>query len=213
MIPTDDLDGPAAQLPCSPLSHSTMRRLLTIAAVILASFSQSGLAQSGTLFSIQGSGLYVGLSGDAYEGVGGGIGAEGQVRMNFTGGRSLGAGLQYSSHSFAEGFGVDDPLTLVGVFLEPRILLNRIGTWSAPYLSLRLAFLRQSASVDGNSVSASGLQINGGGGILMKINDRTNIDLGGTIGAVKFGDYSTGVNAGNGLNFVLRVGLSLAIGQ
>jgi hypothetical protein len=190
-----------------------MRRQLALSTLLIAAFTEPVAGQSGTPLSAQASIIFQGLSGDAYEGVSGGIGLEGQMRRNFNNGRSLGAGLQYSRHSFAEGFGIDGDLSLLGLFLEPRIILNQSGTRSAPYASLRLAFLRQSTTVDGNGVSASGIQINGGGGILVVANARTNIDIGATIGAVKFGNYSTGVSAGSGLNFVLRVGVSLALGQ
>lgn len=189
-----------------------MRFRLSVAGFLLCLMPIAAAAQSGTRLSIQASALYQGLSGSAYEGVGGGLGLEGQLRFNLDNGRSVGAGLQYSRHSFAEGLGIDD-LSLLGLFVEPRILLNQSATRSAPYASLRLGLLRQSANVGGADVSATGFQINGGGGLLFVANDRTNVDVGATIGAVRFGNYSTGSAAGSGFNIVLRLGVSVAVGQ
>ena len=201
-----------------PLPGSmTMRRPVLFIVLFIAGFLSTGAtsasAQSGTRFSIQGSALFQGLSGDAYECFGGGVGAEGQVRINLENGRSIGAGIQYSRHSFEEGCGITAPLILVGVFMEPRLVLNLDATRAAPYASARLALLRQSTTVNGESSVATGVQLNAGGGILVVANERTNLDIGATIGAVQFGTYSNGNDAGSGLNFVLRVGISLAVGR
>ena len=167
--------------------------------------------QSGQLISLQGSALFVGLSGDAYEGVNSGIGAEGQVRYNFPGLWSLGVGLQYSHHSFAPSYGLE-PLSLFGVFVEPRRVIP-MGKSLAPYVSGRLAFLRQSTDNGAEKVSASGLQLNAGGGLLVRLGPSTNLDAGLTVGSVRFGTYSTGNEAGSGTNWVWRLGLSHGIGR
>jgi hypothetical protein len=189
--------------------------VLTFCAALGA--TQAAGAQAGTLLSIQGSGLYQVLSGDAYEGAGtGGIGVEGQLRFNrgplLGNGRSLGVGVQYSLHTFDEAYNTED-LNLLGVFVEPRIILNLNATRMAPYASARVAFLRQSARVEGTDVSATGVQLNAGGGIIIVVTDRANLDVGATVGAVQFGEYSTGSKAGSGLNVVMRVGLILALGR
>lgn len=187
-----------------------VRLAVLVSALVLPAATH---AQSGTLWSLQGSALYVGLSGDAYEGLGGGIGAEGQLRYNFEKGWSLGGGLQFSTHSFDEGLSGADNLTLFGVFAEPRKVITTSSTRAFPYISARLAFLRQGTEVAGTSVSTTGLQINGGGGVLINVAPNTNLDLGMTLGAVSFGEYSTGIEAGSGTNFVLRAGISIGLGK
>lgn len=173
-------------------------------------------AQSGRPVSLQASALYVGLNGDAYSGIRGGVGAEAQVRYNVPGSWSLGAGLQYSHHSVSSlRF---EPLSLVGVFAEPRLVIRVSSPKVAPYVSARLAFLRQSTAVGSVDVSATGTQVNAGGGLLLVLNQATNLDAGLTIGAVNFGDYDvTGStvrqDAGSGTNVVFRVGLSFGVGK
>jgi hypothetical protein len=189
-----------------------MRAMKHVVAIVLL-VAGSVDAQSSTIWSLQASGLYVGLSGSAYDGLGGGFGAEGQVRHNFPNSWSLGGGLQYSSHSFAEGSGLDRPLTLVGVFLEPRRVIPTGSSAAAPYVSARVAFLRQSTDVIDESVSASGVQLNAGGGVLVALTRKANLDFGLTVGAVRFGDYSTGVAAGSGANLVFRAGVSVGVGR
>ncbi|MBK8056855.1 MAG: outer membrane beta-barrel protein [Gemmatimonadetes bacterium] len=171
-------------------------------------------AQSGTLWSLQASGLYVGLSGDAYSGLDAGVGAEGQLRYNFVNGWSLGAGVQASRHKFSEDFGLLEDLTLMGAFVEPRKVLPIGRSKVAPYLSGRLALLSQRTKVLGESVGATGLQVNAGGGLLFSLSPRANLDFGATVGAVGFGKYANvGSEAGSGSNFVMRVGLSLGLGK
>jgi hypothetical protein len=178
--------------------------------LLIPSFS---LAQSGKPVSAQASFLYVGLSGSAYEGLQAGLGAEGQIRYNFPSPLSIGGGLQYSRHEFDEASGITDPLTLVGAFVEPRYVIRTGSDVLFPYLSGRLAYLKQSTKVSGATVSATGTQFNGGGGVLYGLTNNLLLDLGATFGAVSFGSFSGGGGkAGSGTNVVFRVGVSGGIG-
>lgn len=171
-------------------------------------------AQSGKTLSAQGSFLYVGLSGDAYEGLNAGVGAEAQIRYNFPNPLSIGAGFQYSRHEFDEAQNIPDPLSLVGVFVEPRWVIRTSSLRLFPYVSARIAFLSQNATFDGEDVSASGTQINGGGGLLFAVSGNAVLDVGATFGAVSFGDYGEGAGeAGSGSNVVFRVGISMGLGR
>ena len=81
-------------------------------------------------------------------------------------------------------------------------------------MSARLAYLSQRATFDELTVSASGTQINGGGGLLVGLSANATLDLGATFGAVSFGNFSEGAgDAGSGSNFVVRVGLSIGLGR
>jgi hypothetical protein len=114
----------------------------------------------------------------------------------------------------------------------------------APYMSGRLAYLQQSADLDvavaraqrpsqstvnlavaqasGFSLSASGFQGNIGGGVLTKLSPRVNLDLGATIGVIRFGDVTIKNNgqkvgtftgtSGTGENIVVRAGLAIGLG-
>ena len=180
---------------------------------LLLSVPSSLTAQSGKPVSAQASFLYVGLSGAAYDGVQAGLGAEGQLRYNFPSPLSVGGGLQYSRHDFDEATGISEPLTLFGVFVEPRFVIRTNSDVLVPYLSGRLAFLKQSTKVSGVSVSASGTQFNGGGGILYGLTSNLVLDLGATFGGVSFGSFSGGGGrAGSGSNVIFRVGISGGIG-
>src|SRR5207247_3144781 len=114
--------------------------------------------------AVQGAGLVASVGGSRFHefGFGTGVGFEGQVRLNPSR-FSLGAGLQFSSHSGTEGN--PKPLHLLGVFIEPRIALPTGGR-VRPYLAGRVSYLRQSSAVPGiNDLEASGLALGGGAGM------------------------------------------------
>jgi hypothetical protein len=176
-------------------------------------------AQSAQRWSAQGSLIYVGTFGDAYEGMSGGPGGELQIR--FTPGRlSLGIGGQTSSHSVdLEEFGKQDA-TLAGGFIEPRFVFDVGSDRFAPYGAARLAYLKQSLTLEGLEASASGTQLNIGGGVLVRMSPRINLDLGATFGAINFDDVKLSYQgesitvpgtSGSGQNLVLRAGLAIGL--
>lgn len=193
---------------------------LALAAVMAA----EAVAQSAQKASIQVSALGASLSGDEFGGWGTGSGFEAQVRYN-PGALSIGGGFQLTKHSL-EGF--DKKVSLGGAFVEPRYIIPTKSNKAAPYVSLRFSILRESGSVDvpaGEvSVAASGLTLNGGGGVLIRLARTMNLDLGATWGYTNFGDVTTkldgqvvsglsGIDAGSGTNFVFRAGIAVGIGK
>jgi hypothetical protein len=189
---------------------------LAIVCAMLGAQSAAALAQTSQPFSLQASALVVTPSGSAFEGTNAGIGVELQLRKNISE-WSIGGGVQYSRHDLD---GISDPLSLTGVFFEPRYVVNIKSERMAPYLSGRLAAFRQSVTSDGVSSTANGAQLNGGGGILISATPRVNIDLGVTFGYLKFGDFTNRfegqtvkVPGGSGTNIVLRAGLAIGIGK
>lgn len=205
-----------------------MTRTLYLAAAITAvagtTIPARAYAQSAQRVSIQASGLFVGTFGEAYEGLKNGPGVEAQIRYT-PGVWSFGAGLQFSSHGTDEAEFEGETVKLTGFFVEPRRVIDVGSASFAPYVSARLAFLRQSIDVDiqGTSVSASasGTQINGGGGFLFRLTPNVNLDLGATYGLINFGDVEVTVpgfgrttlegTSGNGSNLVLRAGVAIGI--
>ena len=195
------------------------RRFAPIA--ILALTAPTLGAQTAQHFSAQGSGLYVTLGGDAYENLKNGPGFEGQLRFN-PGALSIGGGFQFSSHD------VDDPtgdagIRLYGAFLEPRFVIATQSPRLAPYVSGRLAYLRQSLRLEGFDGTANGLQFNGGGGVIVRLATNINVDLGATLGYIDFGaatltEEGTGFetkteDTDSGTNWVFRIGLAFGLGR
>jgi hypothetical protein len=201
-------------------------RLRALAVIVIAVVALPGTAhaQSAQRYSVQASGLFVGTFGEAYDGLSGGPGIEAQFRVTPSA-WSFGFGVQGSSHSFDDTALGSESVTLSGVFFEPRRVIDVGSSQFAPYLSARVAFLRQSLDIDVNgttlSASASGAQINAGGGVLLRLTPRVNLDLGATYGLINFGDVEVDIagigstkvegSSGNGSNLVLRAGLAIGL--
>ncbi|HPF61062.1 MAG: outer membrane beta-barrel protein [Gemmatimonadetes bacterium] len=176
-------------------------------------------AQSAQRWSVQGSILNVSTSGDAYEGLDAGLGVEAQVRYTPSA-FSIGAGYQRSSHDLTFDDGSTETVTLSGVFAEPRYVID-VGSGSyAPYLAGRVAFLTQKIAFEGLEASASGTQLNVGGGVLVRLSPRVNLDLGATYGAIDFDDVKVEFegqsatidgSSGSGKNLVLRAGVTVGL--
>lgn len=198
--------------------------LCALALAALAALPIAARAQSAQRYSVQASGIFVGTFGEAYDGLKDGAGIEAQFRITPSA-WSFGFGLQGSSHKFDDVDLGNESVTLAGIFFEPRRVLDVGSSQFAPYVSARVAFLQQSLDLDINgtavSASASGAQVNGGGGVLVRLSPRVNLDLGATYGLIKFGDVEVDVSgvgktkidgtSGNGSNLVLRAGLAIGL--
>ena len=188
---------------------------------ILASTSSAAAAQTAQRFSVQVSGLFVTLSGDAYSNLKNGPGFEAQFRYN-PGALSFGGGFQYSNHN-VDATDIDGSIRLLGGFFEPRYVFATQSPTFAPYVSGRLAYLRQSLNLEGFEGNSNGFQVNGGGGVLMRLSSNVNVDLGATFGYIDFGEAtvkekSTGIetktaDADSGTNWVFRLGLAFGLGK
>jgi hypothetical protein len=187
--------------------------------MVLALIPAVGQAQSAQRWSAQGSLLYVTPSGLAYEGLENGVGFEAQVRYTpsvF----SLGAGYQSSSHGLEFDDGTSETVTLAGFFFEPRYVIDLGRSDLAPYAAARVAFLTQKLTDGSFEAKASGTQLNLGGGVLVRLSPRMNLDLGLTYGVIGFGDIEAtdgqetltfpGTES-DGKNLVLRVGVTLGL--
>ena len=192
-------------------------RLRTTAALVTAACLMPivGHAQSAQRWSAQVSALYASLSGDAFKSFNAGGGVEGQGRYTMRNGFSFGAGWQYTTHKIN---GLANNATLQGPFIEPRYTFV-VGDNESffPYASARAAFLEQSLSDAGFTATSSGQTYGAGGGVLIRVASRLNLDLGATAGYTSFGDASfngqkfTGYPTGSGTNFILRAGLAYGL--
>src|SRR6478736_1585782 len=93
------------------------------------------VAQSSQRVAVQVSGLYAELFGKTYEGLGGGLGFEAQLRYT-PGAFSIGAGYQRTTHH-DDAAGGD--VHLSGGFLEPRYVIATSSRSFIPYVSARVS--------------------------------------------------------------------------
>lgn len=193
----------------------TPRRLLLLA--LLSALPRGAEAQSAQPISVQASGVYDAVFGNLFRQLQDGFGAEAQIRYT-PGALSIGAGLQYTRHDFA---GHPENARLYGGFLEPRYRIHAGSNVAAPYLAMRFALLKVGISGGDLSLTSNYIQLNGGGGLLVRLGSRTNLDLGATYGynRVSSGELrsaSTGgalpVGASSGANLMVRLGLALGLG-
>jgi hypothetical protein len=213
-----------------------MRCLPTLcrAAALAGACSVSASAQTAQPISVQMSALYEGLSGQAFDDVRPGVGAEVQLRYT-RGAWSAGVGYQTVRHEYRycalpTGTGCFPNADLAGrisgsgVFFEPRYVFDAGSDVFAPYMSGRFSIVRQSDKGDPlYDLSFTGSSANGGGGLLVRVTPRVNFDAGVTVGYTRFSSYRavdkqsgaviTGsVGRASGSNFVLRVGVGVGIG-
>lgn len=191
-------------------------RLVVVPA--LATMAASPLrAQTAQRWSVQTSALYATIAADVFENVENGPGLEVQLRTTPSA-LSIGAGLQITRHGIESD--VIGDLNLYGVFLEPRWVFTVLANRVAPYVSGRLSYLR--GTLDGNqgTVKSNGAQFNGGGGVLVRLTSRTNMDVGATYGRINFGTITKTLDGerfeeegGGGGNLVVRLGLAFGVGK
>jgi hypothetical protein len=122
------------------------------------------------------------------------LGGELQARLT-PGQFSIGAGLQYS-HISESRYG---EVTVIGPFVEPRVVLGLFGESAAPYAALRIGLLR--FEFDPSYGAVWNKYVNGGGGLLLKLNRRSNLDIGAT----------AGIDDSGSPDVVLRVGFSFGL--
>jgi hypothetical protein len=195
-----------------------MRRTFLIAGVCTMMAVHGLEAQSAQRLSIQGSGLFINLMGDAFSNAESGYGFEAQVRYTPSA-LSLGAGFQYTRHKLEN---TDLHANLVGGFFEPRYVFSTSSASLFPYLSGRFYVVRLSSTNEAQQIktTSTGVAANGGGGVLIRVGSRVNIDLGATYGYCRFGEFkfedlSSGLTStsdgNNGTNLVGRVGLTFGL--
>ncbi len=170
--------------------QSSLRRALVLAGVLTvtgsAAFVRCAEAQSAQPYSLQFAALFAGFdNGGANVG---GVGVEPQFRLNRLystdgfGALSLGIGGQYTSHSRG-----GDNLKISGLFFEPRWVPALKSNTIFPYLSARLAFLRQSNNFE--TPTSSGTGFGAGGGVAIKLTKTINLDAGVQLVRQKLGNF------------------------
>lgn len=209
-------------------SGNGSRVLLAVSVCLL--LSASAAAQTSQRLSVQGSALYADIYGDNFVAVAGGVGFEAQLRYTPSA-LSIGGGVQYTKHndSEAEADGHEGDIELLGLFVEPRYTLYVGSDNVAPYLAARLAVAQLNlfnALSTGTDLewTSPGVTLNAGGGLLVRLSSRVNLDIGATAGFTQYrnaeGEESANgqvintfdIDLGSGTNLVFRVGLALGLG-
>jgi len=176
---------------------------LTVPAVVLSQARQPYSIQGSVLYTVQD----LGTSGSV-----GGAGGEVQVRYNPSR-FSIGLGFQYSHHESG-----DEQLNLAGVFLEPRVAIDLGSDRVTPYLAGRVVLLRQSSDFSTvPSFSTYGSAFGIGGGLLVHLASRVNLDAGGaylrqTLGDKTFSDGAS-VDFPSINGYVLKAGITFGFGH
>jgi len=195
-----------------------MRRAgrLVISLALVALLSADLQAQSAQAISLQVSGLYNGVFGNAFNGLQDGVGGEAQIRYT-PGAFSVGAGFEYTRHGLDN---VMEDAELYGGFVEPRYRIHTGSNVLAPYVSARFSLLAVGFTGGELSTDSNFIQLNGGGGLLYRLGPRINLDFGATYGYNRLGSGTLKRNgatlrtfdSSSGANAVVRLGLAVGIG-
>ena len=190
-------------------------RIAVVLAALVLLVSSGVTAQSAQLWSLQFSGLGSAPFGGAFANLTPGWGWEGQLRVS-PGTWSFGFGAEQTFHGVNE---FDSRrVSLLGAFFEPRVVIFVGSEVAAPYLAARVALTRFTVTDESNESTADGFTANGGGGLLVVLSDRVNLDLGVTVGYKQLGQgpgllvSDNIVDWGSGANAIGRVGLAIGLG-
>ena len=173
-------------------------------------------AQSAQTFSLQVSGLVNGVLKEVFVGIQNGVGAEAQFRYT-PGALSVGAGFQFTIHELKER---TDNARFYGAFVEPRYRIHAGSNVVAPYASARFAVFKIGFSGEDLSLSSTFLELNGGGGILVRLGPRVNLDVGATLGYDHLGEgvltssvrsTSAPVASTSGSSLVAHLGVAIGL--
>ncbi len=158
-------------------------------------------------------GLYASLGGSDFDGIGSGIGGEASVWFPAGTSFMIGGGAHYTSHGID---GIDENLSVLAIFVEPRYRFQTGGKVK-PYIAGRAAWARNSASSGGVDISATGFYFGGGGGLMVPVGAKLDLDFEVLFNSVSFGDVDvdgtsqSGTDA-SGTALVARVGLLFRLG-
>jgi hypothetical protein len=189
----------------------TSRWSLLAALLAAAVLPVDAAAQSAQMVSLQLSGLGMYPIGGRMDDIDVGVGWEAQIRLNPTA-FSIGGGVESTYHERLPG----QDVTFLGGFLEPRYVLDIGSDDVVLYVSGRAALSQVKIETANLEATSTGYTLNGGGGILFRLNDRVNLDAGATLGYKDLGSVTLGnatVDLGTGSNAVGRVGLAIGLGS
>ena len=136
-------------------------------------------------FAIGANGGFYTLSGDDFETTDAGFGLNGFVRYNFPSGFSISGGFQWNTHN--DDF-IGESITIIGVIVDPRYYFQLKTPTVTPFVGGRAGYLRESVTVAGFDLSASGFAFGGTGGILFQASPQFAIETTVSFQSLSFGD-------------------------
>jgi hypothetical protein len=181
--------------------------LATSFAAVAAVTAPVAHAQTAQRWSIQLSALGVELTSvDANNELRFGGGIELQARYNPSA-LSIGFGFQTTRHELQNDLLARNlTVTYTGAFVEPRLILGSLGDLIAFYAATRFMLLSAKFDVANVETKVDGAAFAGGGGILVRITDRLNAELGATAGKEYYNR-----NTEDGTTIVTRLGIALGL--
>jgi outer membrane protein with beta-barrel domain len=193
-----------------------MIRPLALVALVAAVAAAPASAQYATPhLALEGNALYGTMSGRDVRDLGDATGFDVQARLGIQA-FSIGGGYLQTSQSLS---GASSNVRLRGPFVEPRINLPFYYSSFTPYISGRLARLKQFDDQGDTGLTAT--SVGGGLGVLVRLAPAIHLNLAGTYQSTryKYDDVSSGLfdvtsdpQHVSGNSFDLRAGLSLGFG-
>jgi hypothetical protein len=181
-------------------------RVHAIVPFVLVGSAAAASAQSARPFSVQASPFWTAQR--IIDANASGFGVETQVRYS-RGAASVGVGYQYTNHVAG-----DEEVKVSGVFAEPRYTLFVGSPRLIPYLAGRAARLRQTNNF---ASSSNGYAVGGGGGVILTLSDRVNLDFGAALLRQSMEDATlpNGLrfNFGSFTGYAAKAGLSVSFGR
>jgi opacity protein-like surface antigen len=199
------------RVPTVPSSELRMIRPLALAALAAALVAAPAHAQYATpRLSLEGNALYGTPSGREVRDLGDATGFDVQARLGVQA-FSIGGGYLRTSQSVA---GTSSNAVLAGPFVEPRLSLPFYYSSFTPYISGRLARLRQKDDA-GENTGLTATSVGGGLGVLVRVAPAVHLNLAGTYQAMRFkyDDVVDGDASFRGNSVDLRAGLSIGFGK
>jgi hypothetical protein len=136
-----------------------------------------------------GIGFSVGLSGQAGGSSGGiqnAVGYESYLRFGAPFGLFVIGGIHISKHEID---GASPNYRLTSFFLEPRFVALKLSSRWAPFVSGRLALVKEAVDSRGAKFRASGYSLGGGAGALYHLTSQAALEGSFSVGVAKLNDY------------------------
>ena len=161
------------------------RTCFTLVAAVAFAALATNLQAQGPRFGFEAAGLYATLSGDDFDGTDAGMGFDIQGRYMSSPKFSVGAGIMRTTHGTDFS---DNDIAVLGLFAEPRYHFAVSGSSMMPFVTGRLAYLKESLSAGGSDFKANGYLFGFGGGLAYQVSPTMTLGGSVTYNLVSFGD-------------------------
>ncbi len=148
--------------------------------------------QPASVFATQ-PGVALGLSagfdvqaGGSSGGIQNAVGYESYLRYGAPFGLFVLGGIHISKHEID---GASPPYRLTSFFLEPRFVALKLSSRWAPFVSGRLALVKEAVDSRGAKFRASGHSLGGGAGALFYLTPQAALEVSFSVGVAKLNDY------------------------